>query len=155
MPVRAISTAVVLTLCCAGAWEIPSTFAADGSPKVVVAKIEQLSGKIGLDTAGRVVKVDLMDIEISDADVRLVATLPDLQWLRLWGADITNEGIKHLAGLKALKTLNLRQTDIDDGGLEHLKSLTGLEELTLSVTAVSDEGVARLQAALPKCRIVK
>ena len=24
MPVRAISTAVVLTLCCAGAWEIPS-----------------------------------------------------------------------------------------------------------------------------------
>jgi hypothetical protein len=32
---------------------------------------------------------------------------------------------------------------------------SGEKKLTLSVTLVSDEGAARLQAALPKCRIEK
>ena len=100
MRLRAISLAAALASFSAGAGETASALAADVSPTAAVAKIKQLGGKTTLDAAGRVVKVDLMDIEVTDADVQLVASLPDLQWLRLWGAGITDDGASISRGLR-------------------------------------------------------
>ena len=47
----------------------------------------------------------------------------------------------------------LRNTRITDAGLPHLAGLTALERLDLYDTEVTDVGVAKLQKALPNCRI--
>jgi hypothetical protein len=44
---------------------------------------------------------------------------------------------------------------VTDAGLVHLKGLTKLEKLVLSGTMVTDAGAKDLQAALPKCKIIK
>ena len=145
MRLRAIFLAA-LALCYVGAGGVASAPAADASPNAAIAKIKQLGGKIELDTAGRVVKVDLMKIEISDADVQLVATLPDLQWLRLSGAGITDDSAKHLKGLQRLKMLGLLFTDMTNDGLACVENMTTLDALDLRGSArIGDPGLARLK----------
>ena len=129
----------------AGAGDTASALAADVSPTAAVAKIKQLGGKTTLDAAGRVVKVDLMDIEVTDADVQLVASLPDLQWLRLWGAALPTTA-RASEGACRLKTLGLLFTNITDNGLACVEDMTTLEALDLRGSArLGDPGLVRLK----------
>ena len=66
---------------------------------------------------------------------------------------ITDEGLKHFKSLTRLESLGLRGTEISDAGLRHLESLTQLRSLDLTDTHVTDEGIAKLQQALPNCKI--
>ena len=59
-----------------------------------------------------------------------------------------------LAGLDGLCWLGLNDTQIGDDSLRHLTGLSDLDHLDLRGTAVTAEGIARLQQALPGCRIV-
>jgi len=56
--------------------------------------------------------------------------------------------------VKQLKRLSLATSGMTDAGLDHLAGLTNLEELNVTGTKVTADGIARLQAALPKCKIV-
>jgi hypothetical protein len=47
----------------------------------------------------------------------------------------------------------LSETKVSDQGLEHLRGLSDLIELHLIKTEVTAAGVAKLQAALPNCKI--
>ncbi|MCA9118110.1 MAG: hypothetical protein KDA79_23725 [Planctomycetaceae bacterium] len=53
--------------------------------------------------------------------------------------DITNADLSQLADLKHLRSLVLHSTAVTDAGLPALAPLTTLEELELSYTAVTDE----------------
>ena len=66
---------------------------------------------------------------------------------------MTDAGLKHLEGLTQLQWLSLNDTKISDAGLEHLKGLTQLQSLWLLRTKVTDAGVKKLQQALPNCPI--
>ena len=46
-------------------------------------------------------------------------------------AKISDAGLKHLNGLTQLQDLNLMGTKVSDAGLEHLKGLTQLQSLCL------------------------
>ena len=46
-------------------------------------------------------------------------------------------------------------TKVTDAGLVHLKGMTNLQTLDLSFTNVTAAGVKKLQAALPKCKIIR
>ena len=77
---------------------------------------------------------------------------------RITGVDlsstrITDAGLRCLKGLPQLQTLNLESTEITDAGLAHLGDLIQLRELDLSSTKVTDAGVAELKKALPKVTI--
>jgi hypothetical protein len=56
---------------------------------------------------------------------------------------------------KPVISVDLSNTKVTDAGLVHLQGLTKLQELYLSKTNVTDAGVKKLQAELPKCRIMR
>ncbi len=115
--------------------------------------------------------------KVSDSDMEHLAGLTQLEELSLDGAAATGEGMVHLAGLKHLRKLHLYMAAIDDYGLEVISSLSQLQELVVTKTNISDTGlahlprlkhlnvlyvngtrttpqaIARLQDALPECRI--
>ncbi len=54
-----------------------------------------------------------------------------------------------------LQHLWLQNMRVTDAGLEDLTGLTKLATLDLSGTQVTDAGVAKLQQALPNCKITR
>ncbi|MBA7617350.1 hypothetical protein ES703_24664 [subsurface metagenome] len=115
---------------------------------------------------------------ISDAGLKHLGGLRNLRYLNLADARIRGPGLRYLQGLSGLKTLNLASTPLKNSGLKHLEGLVNLRDLDLSDThigdeglrylqglthlrwlwiiqceGVSDSGVAKLQKALPGCKI--
>ena len=90
---------------------------------------------------------------VTDAGLKHLNGLSDLQSLSLDSTNVTDAGLEHLKGLTTLKKLRLDTPRITDAGREHLKGLTNLQLLDLSGTNVTDEGVKKLQQALPNCKI--
>lgn len=122
-----------------------------------------------------VVRVVLMDTEVSPAGFARLADLPALKEIRvmraprlgdealaalpkmrqlksLWLVDtaVTDAGLAPLGKLTQLKVLHLIGADVTDQGLEQLSSLHNVEEIFLLRTGVTQEGVDRLQRALPQ-----
>jgi Leucine Rich repeat len=104
-----------------------------------IRRDEELPGK-------PVVSVDLSSTKVTDADLKDLTPLTQLQWLDLGETQVTDEGLEHLAALNQLRELNLNDTRVTDEGLEHLAALTQLWELDLSHTQVTDEGLKHLDA---------
>ncbi len=91
--------------------------------------------------------------KVTTAGLKQLDEFAQLSELSLDGTPVTDAALEHLKKLTGLRVLGLRQTQVTDVGLEQLKGLSQLKELRLNNTQVSDEGVARLQRALPKCKI--
>ena len=75
--------------------------------------------------------------------------------VEFYGSKVSGVGMEHLKGLTKLHALNFGRTRVNDAGLEHLKELTRLEQLYLFDTKVTAAGVAKLQQALPNCKITR
>jgi hypothetical protein len=88
----------------------------------------------------------LADVELSAADVALLARLPALRWLDLSGARLP-AGALHALARSRLHTLLLRAVPLDDGDLAALARIEHLEELDLSGCGVSTAQLARLRPA--------
>jgi len=78
----------------------------------------------------------------TDNDVRLLTSLPDLEWVILYGSKVTDASLPHLARLPRLKTLSLDATALSRHGLAGLSSCRTLTSLELS--HVTDEKLAGL-----------
>jgi tRNA A-37 threonylcarbamoyl transferase component Bud32/Leucine-rich repeat (LRR) protein len=79
--------------------------------------------------------------EITDAGVKYLAGLKNLQLLGVGGPGITDEGLKHLGGLQELQTLNLSGTKVTPAGLKHLAGLKKLQRLGIANDHVTDEAL--------------
>ena len=124
----------------------------------------------------------LCGYDLDDDDLKLLRNATGLRKLELKFCSLTEAGLKNLAGLNHLETLNLdcslhdhanlglaclkgltqlQELNISDNygvtdvELEHLKGLTQLRKLDLCGTQVTDAGVAKLQKALPNCKITR
>lgn len=97
----------------------------------------------------------LSECKLTDRSLESAGQCASLRFLHATGWNISDAGLSHLRGCARLKALNLDQTPITDAGLVHLAELKSLEDLRLSGTKVSEAGVAKLQAALPKCKITR
>ncbi len=95
----------------------------------------------------------LSHVRLTDDGLAVLAHLPALKMLSLMGNQITDAGLEHLTPLKSLEWLSLADTQITDVGLKHLESFDSLKELTLPAFTTTPAGVAKLQKALPLCRI--
>jgi hypothetical protein len=91
--------------------------------------------------------------KVTDAGLRNLACLENLETLFLPVTSIGDTGLKELTPLKQLRRLSLASTRVTDAGLKELVSLENLQYLDLSGTAVTDAAVQKLQRALPKCEI--
>lgn len=70
-------------------------------------------------------------LRVSDAGLKRLHNLSNLEVLNLYGNQVTDAGMTHLQPLKKLRELNLSLLAITDAGLKHLKPLTTLERLEL------------------------
>jgi hypothetical protein len=66
---------------------------------------------------------------------------------------MTDLALSKLGRLPDLQSLDLTGVPIGDAGLEHLKNAKSLTTLNVPGTNVTAAGVAKLQAALPNCKI--
>jgi hypothetical protein len=99
----------------------------------------------------RICVLNLAGTRITDAGVRCVEGLPELQSLSLWCTNVGDKSMAYLRGLGNLRDLDISQTKVTNSGLVHLKDLPQLESISLGGTAVDDNGL-RL---LAECRRLK
>src|SRR5262249_24140874 len=70
--------------------------------------------------------------------------MPQCRTLSLSGAAITDAGLKDLARLKQLQALNLSATRITDAGMKEIAGMKQLQALNLLYTRVTDAGLKEL-----------
>ncbi|MCA9025241.1 MAG: hypothetical protein KDA86_08525 [Planctomycetaceae bacterium] len=89
--------------------------------------------------------------EVTDADIRRLSGLDDLESLQLYGSPITDDACGVLAGLPKLRSLTITASDpahqpaqITDAGIAKLADLVYLERLWLQSSQVTDESLPSL-----------
>jgi hypothetical protein len=136
-----------------------------------------LHSLIGEEAFGRVTLVQLLDTQTADDDLRFLADVPTVEWVKIDNTNVTDKGLRHLlacpklrvlelaglpitddgvaklAEMRQLEEISLCQTKITDASLEHLAKMSNLREVLLCDTAITDAGYQRLKAALPACKI--
>jgi Leucine-rich repeat (LRR) protein len=128
--------------------------------------IADAGGAVTLDSAGRIVSVDLRARWVSDSDMAALAALPNLAHLDLsltrisdhglqqlkaalaitdlnlcYAELITDAGLSAVKGWKHLRRLNLRGTKVTDTTLQHLSAVTTLESLDIGSAQITDVGL--------------
>jgi hypothetical protein len=99
---------------------------------------------IGGEYFDEVVYVYLSFSKVTDDDLRLFRSLPEVETLWLSNTGVSDVGMAHLAGLQKLKHLFLQDTKVGDDGLAHLKGLHQLTGLSLGNTRIADAGLKHL-----------
>src|SRR5262245_23977591 len=114
--------------------------AADEAEDRAIAVIEKLGGSFVRDEKKAeqpVVMVRLADTQVTDAGLKELAALKQLEVLSLERTNVTDAGLKELAALKQLQALILRGTKVTDAGLKELAALKQLQALILERTNVT------------------
>lgn len=117
----------------------------EAEEKRAATEIEKLGGKVEFNAYREVVKVDLNNAKITDADLKHLEKFTELEWLDLRITPISDEGVAHLAGLRKLKFLNLFRTNLSDKGLASLRGMIDLETLLIGGTKITDAGLANVE----------
>ncbi|MBS0210200.1 MAG: protein kinase [Planctomycetes bacterium] len=91
--------------------------------------------------------------KVTEAGFKELAQLKDLKKLYLEITDISDPWLVHLQQLPKLEWLQVNNTLITDAGLEHLAKIRTLRFLRGARSAITAAGVAKLQTALPQCKI--
>ena len=82
-----------------------------------------------------------------------IATIPNLDGLRLWRNSIADEGCKTIARMEKLQIISLDDTMVTDTGIKHLLPLTNLKELKTRGTAVTKTGRDEARKRWPGIRM--
>jgi internalin A len=91
------------------------------------------------------------DLTITDNDYKMIARSKSVQLLDLRKVKNTDAGLKTVAGIGQLEGISVGGEDVTDAGIKALAGCRSLEAVTLATKKVSDAGVKEL-AALPKLR---
>ncbi len=98
--------------------------------------------------------LNLAGTKITDDALKTLSPHPKLAQLWLSGcAAITDDGIAQLTKLKSLEKLHLENTKLTDKSVDHLATMKSLKILGIEKTKFTAAGVEKLQQALPKCQI--
>jgi len=138
-----------------------SVVAADEKPLIADPIVEKAVRESLKKPTGELTEADLEKVtvvyfngtKITDAGLKELAKLQQLERLSLRDTQITDAGLKEMAKFKQLERVYLGSPNITDAGLKEVAKLKQLEWLHLSSTQITKTGVAELQKALPKCRI--
>jgi len=70
--------------------------------------------------------------QISNAGMSYLAELTNMEWLILYGSNLTDDGLRYLANMKKLNMLFIDSGKFTDKGLHHLEDIKSLESITLA-----------------------
>jgi Leucine-rich repeat (LRR) protein len=118
--------------------------------------LRQLSGLTYLDLSGsQRTDSGLWSVSITELGMDSVATLKELQELRLGGTAVSARWLEKLKGLQKLERLSLQDDRrLGDDAAPVLGSFTSLRWLDVKGTAMTEKGIAELRRQLPNCQIV-
>lgn len=100
----------------------------------------------------QVVQLNLNKMPVQDADLKTIATFPNLRKLNLSATAITGATLGELKPLKALRQLSLSNTAVKAADLEVLSELPDLSVLFLWNTGVTESELTALQQRFPHIR---
>ena len=122
-----------------------ANFAAKKTDKIDLSTLRFESEDFALvGNVSSVPKLFLGNSTIKDADMELVAKLPNLKELDLTRTRITDKGILFLKDHQTLENLYLSQTQISDKGLETIATIPNLKHLILWRCNITDAGCMSL-----------
>ena len=104
--------------------------------------------------APQLVWLDLSNADVSEAQLAALAGLRKLQRLNLSRTRANDATVRRLIGLPFLETLNLYGTAVTDSALGALGRMPSLNSVYLSETAVTQQAIAQFSASHPQVRIV-
>ena len=97
----------------------------------------------------------MLGTRVTDVGLRHLEGLSRLETLSLARTQVSDMGLRHLEGLSRLRCLDLEGTQASDTGLVRLYGLGELQTLYLGRTRVTEAGTERLQAKLPRLKILR
>jgi hypothetical protein len=107
-----------------------------------------------LAAVGRdLVWLDLSRTAITDAGLKALTAMPNLEHLDLRETAVGDAGVAALAPLGHLRTLGLYGTAVTDEGLPSIQRLAGVTRLYVGGTRVTDRGLAALRTARKDLRL--
>src|SRR5688572_25000168 len=130
--------------------------AAPGSlpASTVREQLASLDTDIAEDFNGTIYKITVRSL-VFNSDLMTISQAAGLQELTLEQPQyIDDEGLRNLSALPQLSYLSLRYANVTDAGLYHLEGLTNLTTLDLTGTQVTFDGVSRLRSVLPGCNVI-
>ncbi len=89
----------------------------------------------------------------SDADMKYVAALEDLETLHIIETAITDESLACLRKLPHIGELTLRNHNLTDAAVDHICRLINPEYLNICQTQISTSGLDMLRQRFPNCEI--
>ncbi|MCR9296377.1 MAG: hypothetical protein NXI32_27010 [bacterium] len=107
------------------------------------------------DEDGSLISLDLADVVIRDDDISRLQGLPELQWLAMTNNQLTDAGLEQLAtgDWPNLQLLKLDGAQISEAGILRLGQLPALRRLHIPGVPLEAAALQRLQDELPKVRI--
>ncbi len=147
-PRRLLFTSLLSLVACQSCWadEPP---AKSGDRAAIIAMIKRHGGWVKPDdpkASQPVVEVHLHSLEVTDADISVLAGLTEFRSLELMNTSVTDAGMAHLKPLVHLEELNLINNGIGDAGLSGLTDLVSLRRLKLNVCTITGSGLVNLKA---------
>ena len=104
----------------------------------VLARVAGLAHVTGLRLGG--------SRQVTDAGLRHLRRMPQMQRLDLTGVKLTDSGLAVLADLPDLRTFDMTwQRGITDAGVAHLRACERIEHVNLMGTPTGDGAIAALQ----------
>ncbi|MDO9376196.1 MAG: c-type cytochrome domain-containing protein [Ferruginibacter sp.] len=101
---------------------------------------------VAVAAASNYLSANFMNAAATDSTLKLLTALkPQLVWLNLAGAVLTDKSMAYISQLVNLRKLNLSNTGITDKGLADLRKLTHLQTLNLVGTKISIAGMFELK----------
>lgn len=113
------------------------------------AHMKDIAGLIKLETL-----VLQQNPGITDASLKSMIEMENLEDLWLSDTQVTGVGFKHLAGLKKLRGIYLYSTPTNDAGLKEIAQIKGLQKLWLSETKITDAGLKELHGLTDLTQLV-
>ena len=100
--------------------------------------------------------INLATTSVTDAGLAELARLKELKSLSLSSQHVTDAGLKEVARVTSLTSLYVGGNALTDAGLADLSALARLKTLTIiNSPQLTAAGIARLQKALPECKIAR
>lgn len=125
--------------------ESDSAFLERVEKAVVLNSKGQPIQRIGRDTSGGVVWLNLREMTLSEDDVQAISRLQTLQHVVLFRTNITDSDLKAICALPRLEGLNLTSTEVTDAAVDELVRVGSLRYVCLGNVKVSPEAIKRLK----------
>ena len=133
---------------------IPEKLIADSIlEKQIREALKKPEGELTKADLKKVTGISLHSTQVTDAVLKEVAKLQNLEDLDLGDTQVTDAVLKEVAKLKKLTHLSLSGTKTTDAGLKEVAKLQKLKLLSVADTKVTKAGVAEFKKALPNCNI--